>query len=102
MYKPFTSFALERLRPKATWEMVDEDYDKLTWTDNKQSKPTKEEVEAEAEKILQEYATLEYQRKRVVEYPPIGDQLDDLYHAGLFSEEMMERIKEIKDKYPKE
>ena len=51
---------------------------------------------------MQEYATLEYQRKRVVEYPPIGDQLDDLYHAGLFSEEMMERIKEIKDKYPKE
>ena len=45
---------------------------------------------------------LEYKGKRKVEYPDIGDQLDDLYHAGVFSTEMTAKIKAIKDKYPKE
>ena len=43
-----------------------------------------------------------YDWKRLKEYPPIGDQLDDLFHAGLFSEEMAAKIQAIKDKYPKE
>ena len=44
----------------------------------------------------------EYKEKRKVEYPDIGDQLDDLYHAGVFSTEMTAKIKAIKDKHPKE
>mgnify|MGYP005993783961 FL=1 len=43
-----------------------------------------------------------YQENRVAEYPPIGDQLDALYHAGAFPDEMAATIKAIKDKYPKE
>lgn len=43
-----------------------------------------------------------YDLKRLNEYPPIGDQLDDLFHAGLFSEEMAAKIQAVKDKYPKE
>ena len=35
------------------------------------------------------------------EYPPIGDQLDALYHAGVFPAAMTASIKAIKDKYPK-
>ena len=35
-------------------------------------------------------------------YPNIGDQLDSLYHAGVFPEDMTAKIKAIKDKYPKE
>jgi len=35
------------------------------------------------------------------EYPPIGDQLDDLFHRSLFSEEMTEKLQAVKDKYPK-
>ena len=42
-----------------------------------------------------------YQENRVKEYPPIGDQLDALYHAGVFPANMAARIKETKDKYPK-
>jgi len=45
---------------------------------------------------------LPYDVKRREEYPPIGDQLDDLYHAGIFSDEMAAKIKTTKDKYPKE
>jgi len=35
-------------------------------------------------------------------YPPIGDQLDDLFKAGAFSDEMTATIQAVKDKYPKE
>ena len=44
----------------------------------------------------------EYQRLRVREYPSIGDQLDALFHAGVFPEEMAQQIQAVKDKYPKE
>lgn len=42
-----------------------------------------------------------YKQKRVLEYPSIGDQLDALFHAGVFPEDMAEQIQAIKDKYPK-
>ena len=42
-----------------------------------------------------------YQENRVAEYPPIGDQLDALYHAGVFPDAMAATIKAVKDKYPK-
>jgi hypothetical protein len=43
-----------------------------------------------------------YKEQRVAEYPPIGDQLDALFHAGVFPEEMAAQIQAVKDKYPKE
>jgi len=43
-----------------------------------------------------------YKQQRVSEYPSIGDQLDALFHAGVFPEEMAAQIQAIKDKYPKE
>jgi hypothetical protein len=54
----------------------------------------------EAERIAQHNA-LKYQRDRVVDYPPIGDQLDALFHAGVFPAEMAAKIQAVKDKYPK-
>lgn len=43
-----------------------------------------------------------YKTKRVAEYPAIGDQLDALFHAGVFPADMAAQIQAIKDKYPKE
>ena len=43
-----------------------------------------------------------YIDNRKSEYPDIGDQLDDLFKAGAFSEEMTATIQAVKDKYPKE
>jgi hypothetical protein len=34
-------------------------------------------------------------------YPSIGDQLDDLYHKGVFSDEMAAKLKAVKDANPK-
>ena len=42
-----------------------------------------------------------YQAKRAAEYPPIGDQLDALYKAGVFPAELAAQIKTVKDKFPK-
>ena len=42
-----------------------------------------------------------YKRQRAQEYPPIGDQLDALFHAGVFPADMAATIQAVKDKYPK-
>ena len=43
-----------------------------------------------------------YKYSRTTEYPSIGDQLDALFHAGVFPAEMVAVIQAVKDKYPKE
>jgi len=42
-----------------------------------------------------------YITKRAAEYPAIGDQLDALFHAGVFPSEMADLIAAVKAKYPK-
>ena len=42
-----------------------------------------------------------YIEQRVSEYPAIGDQLDALFHAGVFPADMAAQIQAVKDKYPK-
>lgn len=42
-----------------------------------------------------------YKASRASEYPAIGDQLDALFHAGVFPAEMAAAIQAVKDKYPK-
>ena len=54
----------------------------------------KSAVEAEAAKTA-------YITQRASEYPSIGDQLDALFHAGVFPADMAAKIQAIKDKYPK-
>ena len=44
---------------------------------------------------------LTYSDKRKLEYPALGDQLDALYHAGVFPAEMAALLRAVKDKYPK-
>ena len=58
-------------------------------------------VRAEVIRLQAEYDALEYARNRKPEYPDIGDQLDDLYHKGAFSDEMAVKIKAVKDAHPK-
>ena len=42
-----------------------------------------------------------YKQQRVTEYPPIGDQLDALFKAGVFPADMAAAIQAVKDTYPK-
>ena len=66
------------------------------------TKGTLKEVDLEEiARIEAEIAATQYQRQRAPEYPPIGDQLDALFHAGAFTPEMTALIQAVKDKYPK-
>ena len=48
-----------------------------------------------------EIAKNAYKDQRVSEYPQIGDQLDALFHAGVFPDDMAAKIQAVKNKYPK-
>ena len=67
----------------------------LVWKSD-QPQPTEEECAA----AKAEYDATQYQRDRAPEYPPIGDQLDALFHAGVFPADMAAKLQAVKDKYP--
>lgn len=90
--------ALQSLRPGAQWVLRGDD---LEWHDTEQTRPTDAEIEAEVARLQAEYDAKEYARSRAAEYPAIGDQLDALFHAGVFPAEMAALIQAVKDKYPK-
>lgn len=58
-------------------------------------------TERSQQTIQASFDALTYAEKRKGEYPAIGDQLDALYHAGVFPADMAVRLKAVKDKYPK-
>ena len=65
-----------------------------------QPQPTESEIETAHAEWQAEYDSTEYQRLRAPEYPPIGDQLDALFHAGVFPADMAAQLQAVKDKYP--
>jgi hypothetical protein len=102
MHLPYTSTALQNLKPGATWELRDEDYNTLQWTDPIQTKPTKAEVETEARRIKAEWDALEYQRLRALEYPPVTDYLDAVVKGDLEQQQIyIDACLAVKAKYPK-
>ena len=114
--KPDIQTALKALRPDTPnwygWATHDADGNKIP-NDHRMcwehaiviregvTKPTKAEFDTKLAELEAKYNAKDYARKRVMEYPSIGDQLDALFHAGLFPEEMASKIQEIKNKYPK-
>lgn len=94
--------ALDSLFPGTTWRIPGEGYSDIQWDEsNTIPKPNKEILDEEILRLQSEWDALEYARSRVKEYPSIGDQLDALFHAGVFPEEMSALIQSVKDKYPK-
>ena len=68
---------------------------------DEQTPPTEEEIETKFKQLQDEYNAQAYARTRKPLYPDIGDQLDDLYKKGAFSDEMAAKIKKVKDDNPK-
>ena len=62
---------------------------------------TWKEVKAKADELKTAEDALAYQHTRSLLYPDIGDQLDDLYKKGAFSDDMAAKIKKVKDDVPK-
>ena len=71
--------------------------------DEKGAKITLDETAVAAARtaLNAEHAANTHKFPRLQEYPEIGDQLDDLYHKGAFSDTMAAKLKAVKDKYPK-
>ena len=66
------------------------------------SEKTADEISTAQNEYDAHIAATAYQKKRAAEYPAMGDQLDDLYRKGAFSDAMAAQLKAVKDKYPKE
>lgn len=72
----------------------------IEWFDDEQTQPTQAEIDAERVRLQAEYDSQAYARNRQAEYPPIGDQLDALFHAGVFPADMAAKLQAVKDTYP--
>ena len=72
----------------------------VTWINYENPPITNEQIAAEQQRLQMIDDWHEYRRNRAAEYPTIQEQLDALYHAGVFPAEMTARIRAVKEKYP--
>jgi hypothetical protein len=95
--------ALKKLLPENVGYSVSAGagYESLIINDDTVEKPSEEEVLAEVDIQKELLLDEQYKNQRVEEYPSIGDQLDALFHAGVYPEEMATKIQAVKEKYPK-
>ena len=91
--------AILSLKPKAKLIMRD---DVIEWLDAVQTEPTTEEIDAEVIRLQAVYDSQEYARNRKKEYDQLNQfemQFDDDRDS---TTTWVDKINEIKDKYPKE
>jgi len=99
-----TSQGLKQLGFKLDTDYVLEDDGsgvRISEWNSAQPQPTVSAIEAAHAEWQSEWDAQEYARNRKPEYPPIGDQLDALFHAGVFPSDMAATLQAVKDKYPK-
>ena len=95
----FKILAIHEIDPDAGFSIIN---GVMTWDEsNKNEKPSDEDIEKKALELQTLHKNLEHARIRKPLYPEIGDQLDDLYKNGAFSDEMTAKIKKVKDDNPK-
>ena len=88
--------AIQTLKPGASWVVRDGD---LEWLDTEQTQPTQSEIDSEILRLQAEYDNAQYARDRAVAYPPMADQLDDIFHNGVAG--WKKTIQAVKDTHPK-
>jgi hypothetical protein len=91
--------AIQSLVPGAEVSVAVHD-DSVTWINYENPPVTNEQIAAEQQRLQMIHDWHAYRRNRAAEYPTIQEQLDALYHAGVFPPEMAERIRAVKEKYP--
>jgi hypothetical protein len=92
--------AILSLNPTATFYIVGSDLDTcvIQWGDGT-PEISKADIQTRLNALQTEYDQNQYQRDRAQEYPPIEDQLDDIFHNGI--DGWKASIQVVKDKYPK-
>ena len=86
--------ALASLTPNAQWVLRG---DELEWLDRVQSQPTDEEIQTEIARLTYLEGINQYQRDR--QYPPMNEQLDNIFHNGV--DAWKADIQAIKNAVPK-
>jgi hypothetical protein len=101
MIPPTYTDAITSLRPTSTFSLTEDNV--VIWKDVNAAEPSTAEIEAEVARLQADFDAKQYQRDRKGQYPPIGDQLDDLFHkGGVFSDTMASQLQAVKDAHPKE
>lgn len=95
--------ALQNLRPGANWAHRGS-LGTLEWreSDRGQSRPTNQEIEAEMQRLQEEYDNYKYRFEREEEYPDFREYLDAIVKGD--EEQMQTYINKclaVKSKYPK-
>ena len=90
--------AIRVLLPDAEFSINDNDYDQINWVSGVDIIPTKEELD---EAYLTHREQTDYIEPRRQAYPAVGDQLDALFRAGAFPEEMAAKLAAVKAANPK-
>lgn len=98
---PYLGDAILAICPNARFIVRDEDVESIEWFSEDIEQPSTDEIMSSLATLREQYLNSEYQRNRANAYPSIGDQLDALFHAGLFPEEMASKIQAVKDLFPK-
>ena len=94
------SAAILELVPNASFAINGNDLSTLDWQDEINPQPVDENIRDKMTERETRWDNIELARlNRKLEYPSIVDQLDEIYHNGIDS--WKEKIKEVKDKYPK-
>lgn len=101
------SKAIVSLYPTAEFVIEDEDYNRIRWVKNEpENFVSKEELEAELDRLISIEESSVYQRLRAPEYPPMTDYLDAVYWQSRGDESKMiaylAAVEAVKLKFPKE
>ena len=100
--------AILKIDPNAKVTVIGDDINKITWHDDNPNNISKADIEAKMNDMANEPEQSNYAEQRRNAYPPIGDQLDMLWHSIDQNPELKQKyfdfyeaIKQVKVKYPK-
>ena len=99
--------AIKKINPNAEIVLRGDDIDNIEWVNGTTPIP-KADIEAKMNEMGNEPEQSNYAQQRRNAYPPIGDQLDMLWHSIDQNPELKQKyfnfyeaIKQVKVKYPK-
>ena len=100
--------AILKINPNAQVSVVEDDINQITWHDGNPTNITKADIEAKMNEMANEPEQSNYAEQRRNAYPPVGDQLDMLWHTIDKDEKLQgkyfdfyQTLKTVKIKFPK-
>jgi len=95
------SQAIKAINPSAEFTYSNEDFSTIQWIGGT-SPISQSDVEAKQTELQAESDALEYSRNRAEAYPPLGDQLDMMWHDNKDTTTTWEdAVQAVKDAHPK-